>query len=104
LRVEENIKRKHAQIVKINEKSFKCSIRTSMLGKDASKVEYWHFKDDSSRIYTRVEQQVFGEIDQLTGAHKMMDCKYHWFYYDEEDQYEMLVENLNPKGIRERKL
>ncbi len=75
-----------------------------MLGKDASKVEYWHFKDDSSRIYTRVEQQVFGEIDQLTGAHKMMDCKYHWFYYDEEDQYEMLVENLNPKGIRERKL
>lgn len=34
-----------------------------MLGKDANKVEYWHFKDDSQRIYTRVEQQVLGEID-----------------------------------------
>jgi len=29
-----------------------------MLGKDASKSEYWHFKDDNTRIYIRKETAV----------------------------------------------
>lgn len=27
-----------------------------------------------------------------------------WFYYDEEDEFEKLIEACNIKGIRERKL
>jgi len=29
-----------------------------MLGKDAAKSEYWHFKDDNTRIYIRMEEEV----------------------------------------------
>jgi hypothetical protein len=45
-------------IEKINEKAFKLSIRTNMLGKDASRSEYWHFKEDPERIYIRKEETV----------------------------------------------
>jgi len=30
--------------------------------------------------------------------------KIQWFYYDEEDEFSKLVESMNPKGIREKKL
>mmetsp|Transcript_2953 Transcript_2953/g.2783 ORF Transcript_2953/g.2783 Transcript_2953/m.2783 type:complete len:93 (+) Transcript_2953:2141-2419(+) len=30
--------------------------------------------------------------------------RYRWFYYDEEDQFNNLVDACNQKGIRERKL
>jgi hypothetical protein len=52
-----------------------------MLGKDANKVEYWHFKDDLTRIYIRVEEQIQNE--NMVGVRN----KYDWFYYDEEDQF-----------------
>ena len=29
-----------------------------MLGKDADKSEYWHFKDDNTRLYIRMEQEI----------------------------------------------
>ena len=29
-----------------------------MLGKDAAKSEYWHFKDDNQRLYIRMEEEV----------------------------------------------
>lgn len=29
-----------------------------MLGKDAAKSEYWHFKDDNTRLYIRMENEV----------------------------------------------
>ena len=29
-----------------------------MLGKDSAKSEYWHFKDDSTRLYIRMEREV----------------------------------------------
>lgn len=29
-----------------------------MLGKDAAKSEYWHFKDDNTRIYIRKEEEI----------------------------------------------
>ena len=28
----------------------------------------------------------------------------NWFYYDEEDELQKLMDSLNPKGIREKKL
>jgi len=27
-----------------------------------------------------------------------------WFYLDEEDKFDALIESMNPKGLRERKL
>ena len=55
---EDNIKKKQLQITRLNEKAYKCSIKTTMLGKDAAKSEYWHFKDDNTRVYIRREDQI----------------------------------------------
>jgi benzoyl-CoA reductase/2-hydroxyglutaryl-CoA dehydratase subunit BcrC/BadD/HgdB len=59
-----------------------------MLGKDADRNEYWHFKEDAERIYVRIEESP----------------EVRWFYIDEEDKFDTLVESMNPRGIRERKL
>ena len=41
-----------------------------MLGKDSAKNEYWHFKDDCSRIYIRTEEEVPIQGDvQMTVEH-----------------------------------
>lgn len=91
-----------------------------MLGQDASKSEYWHFKDDKNRIYIRKEEEV--PIKQPKQGVEMKDeanasdeeaheeeitlteTRYSWFYYENEDQLEELIQSLNPKGTRERKL
>lgn len=52
------MKKKQMQITRLNEKTYKASIKTTMIGKDAAKSEYWHFKDDASRIYIRMEQEI----------------------------------------------
>ena len=56
-RIEETIKRKQSQLDKINEKLFKANIRTNMLGKDASRNEYWHFKEDPERQKRKIRKQ-----------------------------------------------
>lgn len=33
-----------------------------------------------------------------------LEPKFNWAYYDEEDEFEKLIEACNVKGIRERKL
>lgn len=33
-----------------------------------------------------------------------LEPKYSWVFYDEEDEFERLIEACNVKGIRERKL
>ena len=55
-RLEELIKKRQTQIAKLNEKLYKSSIKTTMLGQDAQRSEYWHFKDDCSKIYIRKEE------------------------------------------------
>lgn len=52
------IKKKHMKIAQLNEKTYKASIKTTVLGKDSAKSEYWHFKDDNTRIYIRVEEEL----------------------------------------------
>ena len=37
-----------------------------MLGKDAAKSEYWHFKDDNTRVYIRMEEEI--PIEAAGGA------------------------------------
>ena len=48
----------HSKIAALNEKTYKASIKTTVLGKDSAKSEYWHFKDDNTRIYIRVEEEI----------------------------------------------
>lgn len=40
----------------------------------------------------------------MTGIPEVLDHKFTWYYIEDEDKYEQLVESLNPKGIREKKL
>jgi hypothetical protein len=54
-KIEDQIKRKQSMVDKVNEKSLKCNIKTTMLGKDAQRNEYWHFIEDTERIYIRKE-------------------------------------------------
>ena len=55
---ENQIKKKHQKIAQLNEKTYKASIKTTVLGKDSAKSEYWHFKDDNTRIYIRMEEEI----------------------------------------------
>ena len=55
---EDQIKKKQAHIARLHEKTFSAAIKTTMLGWDAAKSEYWHFKDDRGRIYIRTEEEV----------------------------------------------
>lgn len=56
--LEDQIKKRQAQIGRLHEKTFSAAIKTTMLGQDAAKSEYWHFKDDRGRIYIRTEEEV----------------------------------------------
>ena len=144
---EDQVKKKQAVIARLQEKTFSAAIKTTMLGQDAAKSEYWHFKDDRGRIYVRTEEEVpvlpvksstvvkdiemedkeqdagdsqgvdaaggsplsqgiGGEEDIHLGEEEigLTETKYHWFYYEDEDQFEALLQGLNPKGLKERKL
>ena len=56
--LEDRIKKRQAQIGRLHEKTFSAAIKTTVLGQDAAKSEYWHFKDDRGRIYIRTEEEV----------------------------------------------
>ena len=45
-------------MAKLTDQAYQTQIKTSMLGRDADRHEYWHFKDDPSRIYIRKEEKV----------------------------------------------
>lgn len=74
---EAQIKKKHQKIAALNEKTYKASIKTTVLGKDCAKSEYWHFKDDSTRLYIRMEEEVGPtkepDVDLVPGADAHMD-------------------------------
>lgn len=36
--------------------------------------------------------------------HEKVEPQYNWFFYDEEDEFDHLIDACNVKGIRERKL
>lgn len=76
-----------------------------MLGRDCARHEYWHFRDDASRVYVRSEEVLLSTtLDEMTGEPLVEGTKHHWFYYEDEESFDGLVESLNPKGVRERKL
>ena len=60
----------------MNEKTYKASIKTTMLGKDAAKSEYWHFKDDNTRLYIRMEKEVpIGNSDEGEAVNGQKDAQ-----------------------------
>lgn len=77
-----------------------------MLGQDAQRSEYWHFKDDCSRIYIRREEHSQIDVDMLSDEAPVEATRveYSWHYYETEEQLNLLIERLNTKGIRERRL
>ena len=69
---DDKLKKKHAMIMRLNDKTYKAAIKTTMLGKDAAKSEYWHFKDDNTRLYIRFEEEV--PIGGALKALSSMEC------------------------------
>ena len=63
-----------------------------MLGKDADRNEYWHFKEDSDRLYVRKEltHTVEVAISEQDGEEESVEKIYEtqtsvkWYYLDDE--------------------
>jgi hypothetical protein len=83
-----------------------------MLGKDADRNEYWFFKEEPAKLFIKKFEEVkkdlaLMEIDENQDhidIPEIVEPKFQWFFYDEEDELDKLVEGCNTKGIRERKL
>jgi len=83
--VDVKIGRIRTKIEALNDKIFKTSVKTSQLGRDGDKHEYWYFREEPSKVFVKKQGQ-------------------DWFYYEHEKEIELLFNSLNSKGIRERKL
>jgi hypothetical protein len=44
------------------------------------------------------------EVDEANDIPEPMEPRFEWKYFDEEDEFEKLIDACNQKGIRERKL
>jgi len=90
-------------ISRLNEKSYKASIKTTMLGKDAAKSEYWHFKDDNTRIYIRMEEEIPIETEGgAIGNTEMVDessNKQDLAIQKESTQVESMTNGNNGNGV-----
>ena len=79
-----------------------------MLGKDCDKNEYWFFKEDPGKIFVKFIEVIKTTTCSNDEDEQMMEeiceVKTSWSFYDEEEQYEKLIEACNVKGTRERKL
>ena len=56
-----------------------------MQGQDAQLSEYWFFKDEPDRLFIKTAEDA-------------------WLYIDEEDEFNQLLDSLNLKGVREKRL
>jgi len=80
-----------------------------MLGKDADRNEYWFFKEEPGKFFVKKFELIDkppsdldeGNVDMIA---EPVEPKADWYYYDEEEEFEKLLESCNVKGIRERKL
>jgi hypothetical protein len=75
-----------------------------MLGKDAQRSEYWHFKEDTERIYIRKEVQTQASAQSNEMSEELVQSRVYWYCIEEDDKFDHLLQSMNPKGIRERKL
>jgi hypothetical protein len=87
--------------------AFKTSIKNQTLGKDADKNEYWFFKEEPTKLFIKkyeVKREDCMDIDEGNDDIEHKDPTFEWFYYEEEEEFEKLIEACNLKGIRERRL
>lgn len=78
------------------------SIKTTVLGMDASNNEFWFFKDDPGRLFIKrfssLEEKKEDDMDVDS------DFPYFWYVLDTEEEFEQLLDSINNKGIKEKKL
>ena len=109
-KVEEQIEKRQTKIEKLNEQANKTSIKNQALGKDADRNEYWFFKEDPSKLYVKKQysaaqkHEVKDQENIEMVREELSKATFAWSYYDEEGQFEKLLEACNLKGIRERRL
>ena len=80
-----------------------------MLGKDVKRNEYWFFKEEPSKIFVKLIEKVPIAIPmEVEGNEEPVEMVYeekvNWCFYDEEDEFIKLVDSMNSKGVREKKL
>jgi hypothetical protein len=118
--IEDKITKKRNKIDTLNDKIFKTSVKTSQLGRDSDKNEYWYFKEEPSKVFVKktiIYKPNIAETDGMKNGNEvdlekdkaMLEMRekgpdFQWFYYEHESEIESLFNSLNPKGIRERKL
>ena len=59
------------KIEKIVEQYQSLSIKTSILGQDASMNEYWFFKDDPTKIFVKAEAAKQSENEQAVSKDQL---------------------------------
>ncbi len=57
-KIEDQIEKRQNKIEKLNEQALKTSIKTTMIGKDADKNEYWFFKEDPCKVFIKKFEEV----------------------------------------------
>lgn len=80
--------------------AFKTSIKTQMLGKDADRNEYWFFKEEAGKIFIKKYEVAKSdyqamEVDEANEILESSEPKFEWRYYDEEDEFDKLLEGCN---------
>lgn len=98
-KVEEQVEKRLGRIERLNELATKTSIKNTVLGKDADRNEYWFFKEEPGKLFVKkMEHKAEGSMEESKTSVPV------WYFYDEEGQFDKLIEACNIKGIRERKL
>ena len=52
-KIEDQIERRQNKIERLNEGAHKTSIKNSMIGKDADRNEYWHYKEEPAKVFVK---------------------------------------------------
>ena len=98
-KIEDQIEKKQLKIEKLNELAFKTSIKTQMLGKDVDRNEYWFFKEEPGKIFVKkfeqVKQEYQMDVDEANDILEPTEPRFEWRYFDEEDEFEKLIEACN---------
>ena len=67
-RVEEQIEKRQVKIEKLNEQASKTSIKTSVLGKDADRNEYWFFKEEPAKLFVKMAHNPLVKVVPINSA------------------------------------
>lgn len=57
-KIEDQIEKRQSKIERLNEQAHKTSIKTSMIGKDAVRSEYWFFKEEPGKLFVKKFEEI----------------------------------------------